>query len=129
MTSHSGTNVGCLLVGEYVDEGELPEALAHLRDAPPSKAEVERPRLVGSYLDLWARDDRTKEFTVLLRDNRVVTVRGHGLKYLPNASNPADQGSYGILLREGEEVLVALFRVSEVTGVFSGDLRVAASGV
>lgn len=63
-------------------------------------------------------------FTVLLRDKRTVTVFGHALKYVQNASNQTDYGSYGILSRAaGIEVLVALFRVSEVIGVFSGDLR------
>jgi hypothetical protein len=62
-------------------------------------------------------------FTVLLRDKRIVTVFGHELKYVPNASNPSDYGSYGILSRVGDtEVLVALFRVSEVIGVFTGRL-------
>ena len=63
-------------------------------------------------------------FTVLLRDKRSVTVHGHALEYVQNASNPADYGSYGILSRAaGTDVLVALFRVSEVIGVFSGDLH------
>jgi hypothetical protein len=63
-------------------------------------------------------------FTVLLRDQRTVTVFGHTLQYVQNTANPTDHGSYGILSRaDGTEVLVALFRVSEVIGVFSGDLR------
>lgn len=63
-------------------------------------------------------------FTVLLRDKRTVTVHGHSLKYVQNASNETDNDSYGILSRtESGEVLVALFRVSEVIGVFSGDIR------
>lgn len=62
-------------------------------------------------------------FTVLLRDQRTVTVCGHALTYIQNASNQTDYGSYGILSRgAGEEVLVALFRVSDVIGVFSGDM-------
>jgi hypothetical protein len=63
-------------------------------------------------------------FTVLLRDQRTVTVFGHALTYVEHASTSTDDGSYGILARnEGGEVLVALFRVSEVIGVFSGDVR------
>ncbi len=63
-------------------------------------------------------------FTVLLRDKRTVTVFGDTLKYVQNASNQTDYGSYGILSRTDRgEVLVALFRVSEVIGVFSGDIR------
>jgi hypothetical protein len=62
-------------------------------------------------------------FTVLLRDKRTVTVFGHALQYVQNASNKTDDGSYGILSRtDGGDVLVALFRVSEVIGVFSGDV-------
>jgi hypothetical protein len=63
-------------------------------------------------------------FTVMLRDKRTVTVYGHALKYVQSASNSTDYGSYGILSRaEGGEVLVALFRVSEVIGVFSGEIH------
>ncbi|HUY88826.1 MAG TPA: hypothetical protein VMV10_08845 [Pirellulales bacterium] len=66
--------------------------------------------------------DRNR-FTVLLRDKRTVTVFGHALKYVENAANTTDCGSYGILSRTGGgEVLVALFRASEVIGVFSGDM-------
>lgn len=62
-------------------------------------------------------------FTVLLRDKRTVTVFGSALKYIQNDSNPADYGSYGILSRVGgAEVLVGLFPVREVTGVFSGEV-------
>jgi len=63
-------------------------------------------------------------FTVLLRDKRTVTVLGHAVQFIPGMqSNSNDSGSYGILSRvSGTEVLVALFPVSEVIGVFSGEL-------
>jgi hypothetical protein len=54
MTTHAGADVGCLVVGGYVDGAELPEPLARLRDAPTPGAQVERPRVVAGYLDLWA---------------------------------------------------------------------------
>ena len=67
--------------------------------------------------------DDGNRFTVLLRDRRTITVSGHALKYVENASNKTDCDSYGIVSRtDGGEVLVALFRVSEVIGVFSGDV-------
>jgi hypothetical protein len=64
-------------------------------------------------------------FTVLLRDKGSVTVFGHAVQYVPGMqSNPNDSGSYGILARAGgDEVFVALFPVTEVIGVFSGELR------
>ena len=63
-------------------------------------------------------------FTVLLRDKRTVTVFGDALQYVQNSSNLTDYGSYGILSRTDRgAVLMALFRVSEVIGVFSGDIR------
>jgi hypothetical protein len=68
--------------------------------------------------------DGVRKFTVLLSDSRVITVYGHALTYVPNTSNPGDFGSYGVLWQTGEaERLVALFRVSAVTGIFSGDLQ------
>jgi hypothetical protein len=123
MNNQMRADTGCLLVGEYIDEGEVPDALAYLRDHARSNSQVERPRMVANYLDIWSKDDAEKEFKVLLCDQRVVTVRGHSLTFVQNAANPHDHGSYGIVLRTGEkEVLVALFRVVEVRGVFSGDM-------
>lgn len=64
-------------------------------------------------------------FTVLLRDQRTVTVVGHAVKYVAGPlSHPDETGSYAIVSRVGsEEVFVALFRVSEVIGVYSGEIR------
>jgi hypothetical protein len=117
MTNHVNANVGCHLVGEYVDEAELPTNLAF------SYGEVVRPQVVASYLDLWGRDDGLKDFTVLLKDGRVVTVRGQGLKHFP-AVVKGESGSYGVIARTGgEEVLIALFKVFEVVGIFHGEMR------
>ena len=117
MTNATAAQAGCLVVGEYVDEAEVPANLQTHRGEPV------RPRMVASYLDLWGRDDGAKEFTVLLKDGRVVAVRGHGLKQLP-ASAPGEGGSYAVVVRSaGEEVLVALFSSSDVVGIFHGELR------
>jgi hypothetical protein len=117
MTNQANAIVGCQLVGEFVDEADLPPNL------PASRGEVVRPQVVASYLDLWARDDGSKEFTVLLKDGHVVAVRGQGLKHFPAAAN-GEGGSYGVIVRTGdEEVLVALFKVLEVVGIFHGEMR------
>ncbi len=117
MTNPVNANVGCFLVGEYVDEAELPANPAF------SHGEIVRPQIVANYRDLWARDDSFKEFTVLLKDGRVVTVRGQGLKHFPAAVN-GESGSYGVIARTGdEEVLIALFQVLEVVGIFHGEVR------
>src|SRR6202044_2838317 len=97
------TQAGCRFIGEFLEQGEVPEALSHLRKQSASNSEVERPRIVASYLDHWHKPDSEKEFKVLLADQRVVTVRGHSLKYLQNSANPTDHGSYGIILRSGEQ--------------------------
>ncbi len=116
MTNHANATVGCLLVGEYVDEGECPTNLAFRR------SEVVRPQVVANYLDLWGRDDGMREFTVLLKDGRTVAVRGHGLKHEPNP--PGEQDVYSIVVRAGgEEVLVALFKSHDVSGIFCGEVR------
>ena len=60
MNNHASIDAGCVVVGEYTDEGEVPEALAHLENGGPSNSEVERPRIVANYLDLWSRDGSKK---------------------------------------------------------------------
>jgi hypothetical protein len=63
-------------------------------------------------------------FTVLLRDQRIVTVYGHQLQY------QTDSGSYGILACGADgDLLVALFPAGEVIGVFRGDIRDAPGNV
>jgi hypothetical protein len=117
MMNHANADIGCLLVGEYADEGEPPSNAAF------GHSEVVRPQLVADSLDLWGRDDGFKEFTVLLKDGRVVAVRGHSLKHLP-ATVTGESGSYGITIRTGsEEVLVALFKIVDVVGIFHGEVR------
>jgi hypothetical protein len=54
VTNPNNVDGGCLLVGEYVEQAQVSEAFAHLRNTPRSKAEVERPRVVARYLDQWA---------------------------------------------------------------------------
>jgi hypothetical protein len=108
---------GCRYLGEYVDEAELPP------NAVYSRSEVVRPSFLLSYVDLWSEGDGSRNFTVLLKDGRTVTVRGHALKQWP-PTVPGDSGSYGIVIRSAsEEVIVALFRIGEVVGVFHGELQ------
>src|SRR3954451_2964248 len=112
MANHFGVSVRCRPVGEYVDEAEVPTDLA------VHPGEAVRAHLVATYVDLWGKVDGIKEFTVLLKDGRVVAVRGHGLKYLP------DGGIYGVVVRtEGEDVFVALFKSETVEGIFHGEIR------
>lgn len=116
MTNHVNATVGCLLVGEYVDEAECPANLA------VHGGEVVRPQVVANFLDLWARDDGMREFTVLLKDGRVVAIRGHSLKHAPHPV--AGQDVYSIVVRtSGEDVLVALFKSADVAGIFHGNMR------
>jgi hypothetical protein len=109
-------------VTPYRGEGELavcsnPPAAFHVAFTnTPSEQHLEVKFLMSSA-------GEANKFTALLRDKGTVTVYGHALKYVQNSSNPADYGSYGILSRvDGAEVFVALFRVSEVRGVFRGDI-------
>ena len=122
MKKYGDVDTGCRMVGEYVDEGEVPENLAHLKNSMRSNSQVELTRFVAHYIDSSSDDGLEREFKILLIDHRIVSVRGHSLKFVQNAGNPQDFGSYGIVSRQGDtEVLVALFRVVEVQGVFTGD--------
>ena len=116
MTDPVNATTGCLLVGEYVDEGACPT------DFALGEAEAERPNLVANFLDHWGPDDGMREFTVLLKDGRILAVRGHGLKHEPNLQGGQDL--YSIVIRTGdEEVLVALFQSQDVSGIFCGEIR------
>lgn len=116
MANCANAEVGCLLVGEYVDTAELPANGAF------HGGEVVRPQVVANYLDVWGRDDGFKEFTILLQDGRVVAVRGHSLKHSPHPV--AGQDVYGIVIRDAhQEVVVALFKSSDVAGIFHGEVR------
>lgn len=114
MTNHASALTGCLLVGEYVDETDCPANLAFHR------SEVVRPQVVANFLDLWGHDDGMREFTVLLKDGRIVVVRGHGLK----SGLPPNASVFSVVVRRGaEEVIVALFKSDDVSGIFHGELR------
>jgi hypothetical protein len=113
MTNPVNATVGCLVVGEYLDEVDGPT------DRAVHHGEAVRPTVVADYLDVWGRTDVLREFTVLLKDGQVVTVGGHALKSeLPHAS------VFSIVVRAGdEEVVVALFKSDDVSGIFHGELR------
>jgi hypothetical protein len=117
MTNHTNAEVGCQLVGEYVDEAEVPANVTSHR------GEVVRPQVVANCVDLWCGDGDLKDFTVLLKDGRMVAVRGHSLKHWP-ATVTGESGSYGVVMRSAkEEILVAVFKVIEVIGIFHGEVR------
>jgi hypothetical protein len=106
----------CRLFGEYVDEGMVPEkACFH-------EGEVVRPRMVADYCDDSKSADNCKDFTVLLRDGRELAIRGHALRHSPHAI--AGEDVYSIVMRNsGGESVIALFKSSDVAGIFHGETR------
>lgn len=117
--SNRGVNVDCRLMSEYVDEGEVPANL----DCHPG--EPVRTRLIADYLDAGSQGDDMTDFTVMMTGNQVISVRGNALKVI----NPGEAGGaahYAILRRlAAEEIVVALFPVSSVHGIFSGSIQVS----
>ena len=108
-------DVGCQLVAEYVDEAN-PSAPGAV-----GRGEAVRANVVGNYFDLWSPNG-LQEFTVLLKDGRVASVRGQSLRILPNPGT-GEGPLYGIITRTAaEEAIVALFKGSEVVGIFQGEL-------
>jgi hypothetical protein len=51
MTNYTNAEVSCQLVGEYVNEAELPANVTCHR------GEVVRPQVVANYVDLWSGDN------------------------------------------------------------------------
>lgn len=106
MSAYGKVDVGCRLVDEFVDVAQTPGPSATF--VPSSSASTASEEL--------------KDFTVLLRDGRVVAIRGHGLQHLPGTNG--DPGSYGVVLRtQDREAIVALFQMAEVVGIYHGELR------
>jgi hypothetical protein len=117
MSTPGGPRVDCLLIGEYVDEGEVPPNLQTHR------GEVVRSEVIGAFVDDAGKPVAIQEFTVLLKDNRTVIVRGHCLKHFPPTPS-GENGSYGVIVRVGsEELLVGLFHMVDVVGIFNGEIR------
>ncbi len=114
MLTHSTTSTDCLLVGDYLDEC----------DSPPNHAthgEVVRPHTMLNFIDQWGRNEGTREFTVLMKDGRVVAVQGHTLKHEPHPV--AGEDVYSIIVRtRSDEVIAALFKSADVAGIFHGSL-------
>jgi hypothetical protein len=117
MSDHDDENTGCLLVAEYVDD------LGEPTGSQVAVGEVVPTRAVASYLDIVSAGGGIRDFTILLKDDRIVSVRGEGLRLFPSAV-PGGGGSCGVIAHAGgEEILIALFSIPEVVGIFSGEIR------
>lgn len=117
MNNPTHFEVGCNMVAEFIDQAEPPV------NPVAERAEPVRPRLIGDYIDQTGDAKEIREFTVLLKDGRVLTVRGHNVKQLPPVIDGA-VGSYGVVARVAdEEVLIAIFQVHDVIGIFHGEMR------
>ncbi len=115
MTNHVNAEVGCRFIGDFVDEAEV------TTDLPFGRSEAVRTRVIAEYVDGEEVSDGLREFTVLLKDGRVIAVRGHGLKHEPHPL--AGQDVFSVVVRnQSEEVLVALFKSADVAGIFYGDM-------
>jgi hypothetical protein len=106
----------CRIVGDYVDNA------GHSGAQGASRGEAVPTRIVAEFVEVCTTGDNFREFTVLLKDGRVIGVRGHGLKYSPHAVPGEDV--YSIVRQgDGEEIVVALFKSAEVAGIFHGEIR------
>lgn len=59
MTNQMNAIAGSLVVGDFVDEGDVPAEIT-LR-----QGEVVRPEFLINYVDVWSRPDDLREFTIL----------------------------------------------------------------
>lgn len=108
MNAATRVEVGCPLVAEFTDTADVPTGA-------PGRGEPVRPTSVAAFHDAGPSADTFKEFTVLLKDGRVVAVRGSAVKPL--------SGALGVLAGAAGDALVAVFQSTEVVGIFHGELR------
>ena len=110
----------CTTVGDFTDEAEIPPEFAHLKTTQGRGYEVLPYLPNGIIPELGNHIATNREFTVLLKDTRVVTVRGHSLRMV---EAPQHESLYEITSTVGQtEVVVAFFNVLDVSGVFAGKI-------
>ena len=116
MTRSANVDVSCRMVGDFVDEADLPTG-------PCATGESVRPQRLNAYLDEESLSVAVRDFTVLLVDGRSLAVRGHGLTLIANPA-AGEPSLLAIIDRaKGQEEYVALFRSTEIVGIFRGELR------
>lgn len=116
MFNAHNTDTGCQIVGEFTDDNGGPEFPAS------NQAEPERPRIIADVVDDGDQIAETRPFTVLLKDGRSITVRGHGL--LHELHSLPGQDVFSVFVQtKTREILVACFKGEEITGIFHGELE------
>ena len=111
--------IDCTYAGEFRDEAELSAEFSHLKKTQILGSEIPPTYPAGSFDDFQSETTK-KDFTILLKDARVVTVRGDALRV---REAPQHDSLYEITSTVGKkEVVVALFNVLDVFGVFNGKI-------
>ncbi len=112
MSERYAQPVECRMIGDFVDQGEVP------LDLKVTQGEPVRPRLLTEVVE----SEPELAFTVLLKDGRVAVVRGHHLQHEPSTENGLEIFTVHQRMETSERV-VAVFNSRDVAGIFYGDLR------
>ena len=88
-----------------------------------SLGQVVATQIVAEYMTQGPQGECIRDFTILLKDDRVLSVRGHGLRMFPPRALELRARTESSRHADGEEVLVALFSILEVVGIFAGEIR------
>ncbi len=119
MAHHDSVVVEGTPLGDFIDDGDI-DALEFQTPAP-RRSEIILPAAVSDFFDdadLAASSSPLTTFVVLFQNGERARVRGHGLKFLPNPTNPTEPAAYGVVRYEaGKEVFVALCRSDAVNGI------------
>ena len=119
MIQQVNLKLDCTTVGDFTDEAELPSEFAHLKTTQVRGSEAS-PWLPAGYLaDHRNQYTMEREFTVLPKDTRVVSVRGHALRVL---EAPQHDSLYEITSNVGKKEIVVALRILDVSGVFNGKI-------
>lgn len=112
--------VGCKIVGEFVDEMVSDaEIAANGVSVPPNRIVVFEDAM---FEEIKAERNDLRDFQILLKDGRTAIVRGHGLRH--ELTNDLASGIYSILLQTpSREIEIAVFNTTDVIGIFEGELR------
>src|SRR5262245_26845078 len=123
MTPSINATVECELIGEFTDDAS---ALRSTSEMLASNGEIVSTNILAEFTDdaavQFSETAAARNFVVLLKSySHAITVRGHEVNYL-SQEKMGSATSFAIVAREGdEEIIVAMFPMSEVIGIYEGD--------
>ena len=108
MTNKVVSHVECDVLAHFSDHGK-PETAR-----PAARVETSYPPISARFADRNQAASPLLPFVILLKDNKTVCVRGHGVEAGPENTRQI------IRIVKGQKVCVAMFESAQIIGIYEG---------